>query len=86
MVKILFLTNKSVLALVLPLALMGFGHGLLVPPTLSGAVGSVPALAGTAAASLPGLLSLRRVGQWVPPISGVVLVTTGALTLVANWR
>jgi len=41
---------RSVLALVLPLALMGFGHGLLVPPTLSGAVGSVPALAGTAAA------------------------------------
>lgn len=36
---------RSVLALVLPLVLMGFGHGLLVPPTLSGAVGSVPALA-----------------------------------------
>ena len=32
------------------------------------------------------LLSLRQLGQWVPPISGVVLVTTGALTLVANWR
>lgn len=42
-------------------------------------------LAGTAAASLPSLLSLRRVGQWVPPISGVVLVATGALTLVARW-
>ncbi|MCP9809074.1 sulfite exporter TauE/SafE family protein [Cyanobium sp. HWJ4-Hawea] len=42
-------------------------------------------LAGTAAASLPNLLSLRRLGQWVPPISGVVLVATGALTLLARW-
>lgn len=42
-------------------------------------------LAGTAAASLPNLLSLRRVGQWVPPISGVVLVATGTLTLLARW-
>jgi cytochrome c-type biogenesis protein len=41
-------------------------------------------LAGTAAASLPTLLQLRRVGQWIPPISGVVLLTTGALTLVAQ--
>ena len=56
-------------------------HRTLVP------LAAVPLLlAGTAAASLPGLLSLRRLGQWVPPISGVVLVTTGALTLVANWR
>ena len=58
------------------LLLTSFGAGQVVPLLL----------AGTAAASLPGLLSLRRVGQWVPPISGVVLVTTGALTLVANWR
>ena len=56
--------------------LTSFGAGQVVPLLL----------AGTAAASLPGLLSLRRIGQWVPPISGVVLVTTGALTLVANWR
>jgi cytochrome c-type biogenesis protein len=42
-------------------------------------------LAGTAAASLPGLLRLRQAGQWVPPISGAVLVTTGVLTLLANW-
>ena len=58
------------------LLLTSFGAGQVVPLLL----------AGTAAASLPGLLSLRRLGQWVPPISGVVLVTTGALTLVANWR
>jgi cytochrome c-type biogenesis protein len=42
-------------------------------------------LAGTAAAWLPRLLALRAVGQWVPPISGVVLLVTGALTLLAQW-
>ena len=41
---------KSPLAFALPLMLLGIGHGLLVPPTLSGTVGLVPALAGTAAA------------------------------------
>lgn len=41
---------ESVWALLIPLAIMGVGHGLLVPPTLSGAVGAVPVLAGTAAA------------------------------------
>ncbi|MFY8150426.1 MAG: cytochrome c biogenesis protein CcdA [Prochlorococcaceae cyanobacterium] len=41
-------------------------------------------LAGTAAASLPGLLRLRRVGQWIPPISGVLLITTGGLTLLSH--
>jgi DHA1 family bicyclomycin/chloramphenicol resistance-like MFS transporter len=38
------------LALALPLLLLGVGHGLLAPPTLSGTVGLVPALAGAAAA------------------------------------
>lgn len=38
------------LALALPLVLLGIGHGLLAPPTLSGTVGLVPALAGSAAA------------------------------------
>lgn len=56
------------------LLLTAFGAGQVVPLLL----------AGTAAASLPKLLSLRALGQWVPPISGVVLVTTGVLTLVAN--
>ena len=35
--------------------LLGVGHGLLVPPTLAGTVGVVPALAGSAAA-LAGLM------------------------------
>ncbi len=34
----------------LPLVFLGIGHGLMVPPTLSGTVGLVPALAGSAAA------------------------------------
>ena len=37
------------LAFTLPLLLLGLGHGLLVPPTLSGTVAVIPALAGTAA-------------------------------------
>ena len=55
--------------------LTSFGAGQVVPLLL----------AGTAAASLPSLLNLRRLGRWVPPISGVVLVTTGLLTLLAHW-
>lgn len=43
------------LALALPLVLLGIGHGLLAPPTLTGTVGLVPALAG-AAAAIAGLL------------------------------
>jgi cytochrome c-type biogenesis protein len=57
------------------LLLTCFGAGQVVPLLL----------AGTAAASLPNLLSLRQAGQWVPPISGAVLVGTGVLTLVASW-
>ncbi|KQT10689.1 Bcr/CflA family efflux MFS transporter [Ramlibacter sp. Leaf400] len=41
---------RSPLALALPLMLLGVGHGLLVPPTLTGTVGLIPALAGSAAA------------------------------------
>ncbi|MFM8606207.1 MAG: cytochrome c biogenesis CcdA family protein [Cyanobium sp.] len=56
------------------LLLTAFGAGQVLPLLV----------AGTAAAALPGLLQLRRVGQWIPPISGVVLLTTGALTLLAQ--
>jgi cytochrome c-type biogenesis protein len=54
--------------------LTSFGAGQVLPLLL----------AGTAAASLPRLLQLRRIGSWVPPLSGVVLLTTGALTLLAQ--
>ena len=56
------------------LLLTAFGAGQVLPLLL----------AGTAAASLPKLLSLRQLSQWLPPLSGVVLVTTGVITLVAN--
>ena len=56
------------------LLLTAFGAGQVVPLLV----------AGTAAASLPTLLGLRRIGQWIPPISGVVLLTTGGLTLLAQ--
>jgi cytochrome c-type biogenesis protein len=54
--------------------LTAFGAGQVLPLLV----------AGTAAAALPGLLQLRRAGQWIPPISGVVLLTTGTLTLLAQ--
>ena len=42
-------------------------------------------LAGTFAASVPKLLKLRSIGRWVPPVSGVVLLTSGVLTLLSRW-
>lgn len=42
---------RTPLAFSLPLLLLGLGHGLLVPPSISGTVGLIPALAGTAAAA-----------------------------------
>jgi len=41
---------QTALAFTVPLMLLGIGHGLLVPPALTGTVGLVPALAGSAAA------------------------------------
>ena len=55
--------------------LSSFGIGQVMPLLL----------AGTFAASVPKLLALRSVGQWVPPISGVVLLTSGVVTLLARW-
>ena len=55
--------------------LSSFGIGQVLPLLL----------AGTFAAAVPKLLALRPIGRWVPPISGVVLVTTGLLTLLARW-
>jgi cytochrome c-type biogenesis protein len=56
------------------LLLTAFGAGQVLPLLV----------AGTAAAALPSLLRLRQLGQWVPPVSGVVLLTSGALTLLAQ--
>ncbi len=63
-------TGQPLVGMVL---LTSFGAGQVMPLLL----------AGTVAASLPGLLQLRRLGQWVPPISGVVLLASGGLTLLS---
>jgi MFS transporter, DHA1 family, multidrug resistance protein len=67
---------RTPLALSIPLALMGVGHGLLVPPALSGTVGLVPALAGSAAAAAGLMQQLAgALGGWMVglvPHSGAV--------------
>jgi DHA1 family bicyclomycin/chloramphenicol resistance-like MFS transporter len=55
MLGLAMLKLDSPLAFTAPLVLLGIGHGFLVPPTLAGTVGVVPALAGSAAA-LAGLV------------------------------
>ena len=55
--------------------LSSFGIGQVLPLLL----------AGTFAASVPKLLALRPIGRWVPPVSGVVLLATGLVTLLARW-
>ena len=49
------------------------------------AIGQVLPLlvAGTFAASIPKLLSLRSIGKWIPPISGVILITVGSISLLS---
>ncbi len=56
------------------LLLTSFGAGQVVPLLI----------AGTAAATIPSLLALRPFAQWIPALSGAVLVTTGVLSLLAN--
>ena len=62
----------------LPLVLLGVGHGLLVPPTLAATIGSIPALAGAAAAvagvmqQIVGAFGGYSVG-WVPHDGPVAL-------------
>ena len=50
MLGLALLGLDSPLAFSVPLMLLGIGHGFLVPPSLEGTVGVVPALAGSAAA------------------------------------
>lgn len=56
------------------LLLTCFGAGQVIPLML----------AGTAAAAMPRLLALRERSRWIPPISGVVLLASGGLTLLAQ--
>jgi MFS transporter, DHA1 family, multidrug resistance protein len=55
------------LALSLPLLILGLGHGMIVPATLAGTVGLVPALAGSAAA-VAGLMQ-----QWSGATGGFLV-------------
>ena len=57
------------------LLLTCFGFGQTIPLLI----------AGTAAATIPSLLALRPIAKWIPPLSGTLLISTGILTLMANW-
>jgi len=51
------------------------------------AIGQIVPLfvAGTFAASIPKLLSFRPIAKWIPPISGVILLTVGLISLLSIW-
>jgi cytochrome c-type biogenesis protein len=57
------------------LVLTCFGAGQVLPLLLAGLMAS----------SLPSLLKVRVASQWIPSISGVVLLMVGSLTLIAQW-
>lgn len=83
------------LAFAMPVMLMGMGHGLLMPPTLSGSVGTVPALAGAAAAvagvlqQLTGALGAYLVG-WISTEGSfqvaLLMASFTAAGLIAHWK
>ncbi len=52
-----------------------FGFGQVIPLLL----------AGTTAAAIPKLLSMRGISQWIPSLSGVIFLTTGLLSLFSKW-
>jgi MFS transporter, DHA1 family, multidrug resistance protein len=74
--------------------LLGLGNGLMVPPTLAGTVGLVPALAGSAAA-VAGLMQqmMGALGGFVVglvpqtsaiPLAGLMFFLAG-LGVLAQW-
>ena len=42
-------------------------------------------IAGFAAASVPSFLALRPIARWIPAFSGLILLSTGLLSLVSRW-
>ena len=86
---------KTPLAFAMPMMLLGLGHGFLVPPTLAGSVGLIPALAGSAAA-VAGLMQqlMGAVGGFsvgLVPHDGAVnlsclMLGFTALAVLAHWR
>lgn len=96
LVLLLALTGlNSPWALTLPLTLLGIGHGLLMPASLSGTLGVVPALAGAAAAvggllqQLMGALAGYAVG-WMPHNGafdlGLLMLAFTLCAGAAQWR
>ena len=58
------------------IALLGFfGIGQITPLFLAGSV----------AASVPKLLAIRPISKWIPPLSGVILISAGTLSLLSRW-
>jgi len=83
------------LAFVLPLVLLGLGHGLLAPSVLAGTVGLVPTLAGSAAAvgglmqQLTGALGGYVVGLLShngPVNLGLLMLGLSLCGMAAQWR
>jgi len=52
-----------------------FGLGQVIPLLL----------AGTTAASIPRILSIRAISQWIPALCGAFFLSTGLLSLFARW-
>ncbi len=52
-----------------------FGSGQVVPLLL----------AGTTAATIPRILSMRGISKWIPSVSGMIFLSTGLLSLFERW-
>tara|TARA_Y100001970_G_scaffold294309_1_gene450301 strand:+ start:26902 stop:27642 length:741 start_codon:yes stop_codon:yes gene_type:complete len=52
-----------------------FGFGQIIPLLL----------AALTTANITKLLQFRKISQWIPPVSGSVLVTIGLLSLISQW-
>ncbi len=85
----------SPLGFVLPLALLGIGHGLLMPPALTGSVGVLAGLAG-AAAAVAGLMQqlIGAAGSYAVGLLpnhgstalGLLMVGFTGCSALAQWR
>lgn len=85
----------SALGFVLPLALLGIGHGLLMPPALAGSVGVLAGLAG-AAAAVAGLMQqlIGAAGSYAVGLLpnhgatalGLLMVGFTGCSAIAQWR
>jgi DHA1 family bicyclomycin/chloramphenicol resistance-like MFS transporter len=81
-------------SMTVPLLLVGLGHGLLVPPTLAGTVGQIPALAGSAAAvaglmqQVMGAAGSYSVGAFDPvsvALLAALMLGFSLLALASQW-